>query len=170
MAGGCRGGAPGRDKHRRSADRFVLATLHHLVGESDSAIALYQESLEHDLGLVMAHTYLANIYEETGRAADALLERRRATEVSEDDPSAWFDLAVSLFNTGQTVAADEPLRRAISLNARFAPPYYLLGRVTEELGLPDEAREHYTKFLARAPLRLETLRADAQQRLEKLPK
>ena len=150
--------------------RFVLATLHHLVGESDSAIALYQESLEHDLGLVMAHTYLANIYEETGRAADALLERRRATEVSEDDPSAWFDLAVSLFNTGQTVAADEPLRRAISLNARFAPPYYLLGRVTEELGLPDEAREHYTRFLALAPLRLETLRADAQQRLEKLPK
>ena len=106
MAGGCRGGAPGRDKYRRSADRFVLATLHHLVGESDSAIALYQESLEHDLGLVMAHTYLANIYEETGRAADALLERRRATEVSEDDPSAWFDLAVSLFKTGKTMAAD----------------------------------------------------------------
>ena len=150
--------------------RFILATLHHLAGHTDSAIALYQQSLEHDLGLVMAHTYLASIYEEAGRPADAMLERRRATEVSEDDPTALFDLAASLFNTGQTVAADEPLRRAISLNTRFPLPYYLLGRVTEELGLPEEAREHYTRFLALAPLRLGNLRADAEQRLGHLKK
>ena len=99
-----------------------------------------------------------------------MLERRRATEVSEDDPTALFDLAASLFNTGQTVAADEPLRRAISLNTRFPLPYYLLGRVTEELGLPEEAREHYTRFLALAPLRLGNLRADAEQRLGHLKK
>jgi len=113
---------------------------------------------------------LASIYEEAGRAADAMVERQRATEVSNDDPSALFDLGASLFNTGQTVAADEPLRRAISLDARFSPPYYVLGRVTEELGLPEEAREHYTRFLALAPLRFENLRTDAQQRLGRLAK
>ena len=150
--------------------RFILARLHHLAGHGDSAIARYQESLEHDLGLVMAHSYLAVVYDESGRAADAMVERHRATEVAEDDPTAWFDLAVSLFNTGQTVAADDPLRRAIKLNTRFAPPYYLLGRVTEELGLPDEAREHYAKFLALAPLRFDHLRGDAEQRLERLKK
>jgi len=150
--------------------RFILARLHQLAGHSDSAIARYQESLEHDLGLVMAHTYLAAVYDESGRTADAMLERHRATEVTADDPTAWFDLAVSLFNTGQTVAADEPLGRAIKLNPRFAPPYYLLGRVTEELGLPDEASEHYAKFLALAPLRLGSLRTDAERRLGRLKK
>jgi len=145
--------------------RFMLASLHHVAGHTDSAVALYQESLEHDLGLVMAHTYLASIHEGAGRAADAMLERRRAAEVNSDDPTALFDLAASLFNAGQLIDADEPLRRAIKLNARHSPSYYLLGRVTEELGLPDEAREHYTRFLALAPLRSAELRADAQQRV-----
>ncbi len=148
--------------------RFMLASLHHMAGHTDSAVALYQASLEHDLGLVMAHTYLASIHEAAGRAAEAMLERRRAADVSSEDPTALFDLGASLFNVGQLVEADEPLRRAIKLNARYSPSYYLLGRVTEELGLPGEAREHYARFLALAPLRSEELRADAQQRLEKL--
>jgi tetratricopeptide (TPR) repeat protein len=147
--------------------RFILAALHHRVGNADSAVALYQGALEHDLGLVMAHTYLANLHEGAGRSADALLERQRAAEMG-DDPTALFDLAASLFNAGRSVDADEPLRRAIKLNARYAPSYYLLGRVTEELGLGEEARDHYTRFLALAPLRSAQLRADATQRLEKL--
>lgn len=147
--------------------RFMLASLHHLAGHTDSAVALYQQSLEHDLGLVMAHTYLANIYEGAGRAADAMLERQRAAEVSTDDPTALFDLAASQFNAGQLIEADEALRRAIKLNARFSPSYYLIGRVTEELGLPEEARDHYARFLAVAPLRSD-LRADAQLRMGKL--
>ncbi len=150
--------------------RFMIAALQHVAGHTDSAVAMYQEALEHDLGLVMAHTYLASIHDKAGRAEAAMLERRRAAEVSHDDPTALFDLAMSLFNWGLTTEAGEPLRRAIALNGRYSPPYYLLGRVTEDLGLGSEAREHYTRFLALAPLRLEDLRADAQQRVAKLAK
>jgi len=150
--------------------RLVLATVHRLAGHPDTAVALYQEALEHDLGLVMAHTSLANIYEDLNRPADAMLERKRAAEVDRDDPIVLFDLAASLFNAGQVVDADEPLRRAIKLNARYSPSYYLLGRVTEELGLQEEARDNYKEFLALAPLRSADLRADAEQRLGKLLK
>jgi tetratricopeptide (TPR) repeat protein len=150
--------------------RFVLASLQELTGHRDSAIALYQEALVHDLGLVMAHIRLANIYEETGQAADALMERRRAAEAGGDDPTVLFDLAASLFNSGQVAQAEDPLLKAVKIDPRFAPPYYLLGRTSEELGLADEARHHYTTFLVLAPLRSADLRNDAQQRLEKLPK
>ena len=150
--------------------RFMLAALHHLAGHTDSAIALYQESLEHDLGLVMAHTYLASIYEEAGRGDDALLERRRAADVSSEDPAALFDLGVSLFNSGRMGEAINHLYRAIGLNPRYAPPYYVLGRIGEALKQPEEAGDKYRQFLARAPLRLTDLRADAQERLGKLPK
>jgi tetratricopeptide (TPR) repeat protein len=150
--------------------RFMLASLHHLAGHTDSAVALYQQALENDLGLVMAHTYLANIHEGAGQAERAMVERRRAAEVNNDDPTALFDLAASYFNAGQLIEADEPLRQAIKLNARYSPSYYLLGRVTEELGLPEEARDHYKEFLALSPLRSQDLRADATQRLGKLPK
>ena len=150
--------------------RLMLATIHRLAGHVDSAVALYQQSLEHDLGLVMAHTYLANIYEDANRPADALLERKRAAEINREDPIVLFDLAASLFNAGQLVDADEPLRQAIKVDPRYSPPYYLLGRVTEELGLPAEARDHYKDYLAVAPLKAANLRADAEQRLGKLPK
>jgi tetratricopeptide (TPR) repeat protein len=147
--------------------RFMLAALHHMAGHTDSAVTLYQQALENDLGLVMAHTYLASIYEGAGHAAEAMTERRRAAEVNSDDPTALFDLAASQFNAGQLIEADEPLRQAIKLNARYSPSYYLLGRVTEELGLPEEARDHYKAYLALAPLRVGELRADAEQRLRK---
>jgi tetratricopeptide (TPR) repeat protein len=150
--------------------RFMLAALHHLAGHTDSAVAMYQQALEHDLGLATAHTFLASIYEQTNRPADALLERRRAVEVDHDDPAALFDLAISLFNAGHAGEALDPLYRAIGLNPRFSPPYYTLGRIAEALNQPEEARDQYKRFLASAPLRLEDLRHDAEQRLEHLPK
>lgn len=147
--------------------RFMLAALHHVTGRPHRAAALYREALEHDLGLVMAHTYLAALYEGSGMEDSALVERQRAAEVSADDPTALFDYAASLFNVQRTADAEEPLRRAVQLNARFAPAHYLLGRVVEELGRGPEARESYTRFLGLAPGRLRDLVADAQQRLAK---
>ena len=95
-------------------------------------------------------------------------ERQRAAEATGDDPTALFDYAAALFNVQRTIDAEEPLRRAVGLNPRYAPAHYLLGRVHEELGLGAEARDSYTKFLAVAPHRLRDLIADAQQRLAKV--
>ena len=149
--------------------RFMLAALNDVTGHPDRAAALYRESLENDLGLVMAHTYLAAIYERAGHADSALVERQRAAEVSEDDPTTLFDYAASLFNAQRTIDAEEPLLKAVKLSPRYAPAYYLLGRVDEELGLGAEAHDAYTTFLAIAPQRLRDLVADAKQRIAKLP-
>ncbi|HWC75328.1 MAG TPA: hypothetical protein VG454_15445 [Gemmatimonadales bacterium] len=150
--------------------RFMLAVLHRLAGHTDSAVALFQESLEHDLGLVMAHTYLAAIYEQAGRDSDALVERQRAAELNPDDPVAAFELAVSLFNRGKVRESVTELYRSIGLNDRYAPPHYLLGRAAEAFGQPDLARDQYEQFLALASMRLANLRTETQQRLDKLPK
>jgi Flp pilus assembly protein TadD len=90
-------------------------------------------------------------------------------EVDRDDPAALFDLGISLINSGHVIEGVDPLYRAIGLNPRFSPPYYLLGRAAEMLGQNEEARNKYLQFLERAPLRLTDMRADAQQRLERLP-
>jgi len=150
--------------------RFMLAALNQMTGHPDRAAALYREALENDLGLVMAHTYLAAIHEEAGHADSALVERQRAAEVSEDDPTALFDYAASLYNVQRTIDAEAPLHKAIALSPRYAPAYYLLGRIDEDLGLGAEARDAYTKFLAIVPQRLRDLKVDAQRRLEALPK
>ena len=149
--------------------RFMLAALNHVTGRHDRAAALYREALEHDLGLVMAHTYLAAIYDGAGKADSALLERQRAAEVSSDDPTALFDYAASLFNVQRTADAEEPLRRAAELNPRYAQTQYLLGRVLEELGRKPEARECYARFLTVASKKLGDWIADSQRRLAALP-
>ena len=81
-----------------------------------------------------------------------------------------FELGVSLFNAGHAGEAITLLYRAIGLNPRYAPPYYVLGRIGEQLKQPEEARDQYVHFLAIAPLRLEELRADAEQRVQQLSK
>lgn len=149
--------------------RFMLAALNHVTGHRDRAAALYREALEHDLGLVMAHTYLAAIYDDAGQADSALLERQRAAEVSSDDPTALFDYAASLFNVQRTADAEDPLRRAAEVNPRYAPTQYLLGRVLEELGRKPEARACYARFLTLAPKRFGDLIADSQRRLATIP-
>jgi len=149
--------------------RFMLAALNDVTGHRDRAAALYREALQNDLGLVMAHTYLAAIHERAGHADSALVERQRAAEVSEDDPTVLFDYAASLFNVQRTIDAEEPLLKAVKLSPRYAPAYYLLGRVQEDLGLGAEARDAYTRFLAMAPQRLRDLIADAKRRLAALP-
>jgi Flp pilus assembly protein TadD len=116
----------------------------------------------------MAHEYLAGIYEAAGKPDSALAERRRGAEAGVDDPSAQFDFAAALFNLQRTADAEEPARRAVELNPRYAPPHYLLGRVAEELGRSAEAREHYTRFLATASQKLAPLAADATTRLAAL--
>ena len=148
--------------------RFMLAALNQMTGHADRAAALYREALERDLGLVMAHAYLAAIHDAAGHPDSALIERQRATEV-QDDPTALFDYGAALFNAQRTIDAEAPLLKAVKLNPRYAPAYYLLGRVEEELGLSAEARDAYTKFLALAPQRLRDLVADAQARIAKLP-
>ncbi len=149
--------------------RFMLAALNHVTGHADQAAALYREALEHDLGLVMAHTYLAALYEDAGQADSALVERQRAAEASDDDPTTLFEYAAALFNLQRTGEAEAPLRRAREGNPRYPAVHYLLGRVLEELGRAPEARDCYTQFIALAPERLRDLVADSKQRLGKLP-
>jgi tetratricopeptide (TPR) repeat protein len=53
----------------------------------------------------------------------------------------------------------------MALNPRYAPPYYLLGRIDEELGRLPDARQLFDRFLELAPKRLASMRADAERHL-----
>lgn len=143
--------------------RFTLAVVQQRAGNLDRAMDIFKEAVQHDLGLQMAHTYMAVLYQESGQMDSCLAERRRAAEVSPDDPVVLFEYAVSLFNDNKASEAEETVRHAMALNPRYAPSYYLLGRIDEELGRVPDARELYDRFLALAPQRLTSLRADAER-------
>lgn len=154
---------------RTNEYRFMLGALERAAGHLDKAEALFKEAAANDLGLYMAHVYLAEIYEQQKRWSEALTERRRAVQSNPDDSSLELDVGMLLFNLEQTKDAEEPIEKAVAMNPRAALGHYLLGRIGEELGRPADAKAHLTQFVALAPHRLDDLVGDAKQRLAKLP-
>jgi tetratricopeptide (TPR) repeat protein len=154
---------------RTNEYRFMLAALERAAGHLDKAEARFKEAAANDLGLYMAHVYLADIYEQQKRWPEAVTEHQRAVDANPDDYSLELDLGMLLFNLEQTKEALGPIEKAVALCPRAALGHYLLGRIGEELGRPADAKTHLAQFVALAPHRLDDLVSDAKQRLAKLP-
>lgn len=154
---------------RTNEYRFTLGVLRFLSGRVDSAVALFQESIANDLGLYMAHVYLATIYEQQQRMDEALVERQRAVDASPEDGILLQELGLALYNQGRQAEAQDVLKRAIAANPRNAFPHYILGHSALARGQPAEAKAEFTRFLELAPRRFTDYIADAKARLAALP-
>lgn len=154
---------------RTNEYRFTLAVVEFLSGQPDSATTLFQEALTNDLGLYMAHVYLATIDERRQRMEDAVLERQRAVDANPNDCILLQELGLALFNRARYSEARDLLRRAIAANPRNAFPYYVLGHVALEQGQLPEAKVEFTRFLDLAPRRLADYITDAKTRLAAIP-
>jgi tetratricopeptide (TPR) repeat protein len=136
--------------------RYVLATLYRRGQRPDEAVALYQESLANDLGLYVAHSQLADIYEERQEWVAAIAERRRAIDAFPDDPSLQFDLGRTLAHSRDFPEAAEVLTVAMNENPSNARIPYTLGQVQIRLGEREAARRTLEQFLRMAPSRFLT--------------
>jgi tetratricopeptide (TPR) repeat protein len=148
--------------------QYVLADLNRAAGHSSVAEDLYQQVVQNNLGFYMAHARLAELYQEQSRWDEAVLERRRAIDANPEDPSLTFDLGLTLANAGNNSEAERVLLAAAQGNPRETRVAYVFGLVQVQLGNVAEARTAFTKFLALAPMRYSSMRADAQQRLASL--
>ena len=76
--------------------RQVVAALKQRAGQTDEAIAMYQEVLARDIGNYMSHVQLANIYESRREFDRAIAERQRAQDTNPDAASLLLDLGITL--------------------------------------------------------------------------
>ena len=136
--------------------RYVLATLYRRGQRPEEALALYQESLANDLGLYVAHTQLADIYEDRQQFVEAIAERRRAIETFPDDPSLRYDLGRTLARSRDYPEAAQVLADAMEANPSNARIPYTLGQVQMRLGDREAARRTLERFLQIAPSRFLT--------------
>jgi tetratricopeptide (TPR) repeat protein len=153
---------------RTNEYRYFLATVRQAAGQKDKALELFQQVLEADIGLYMAHVQRANIYESDRRYAEALEERQRAINANPDDPSLLTDLGVTLGKSGKWQEAEETLKQAAEANPRDPRPYFWMGLCQVEQGKSAEAKASLTRFVATAPSRWETQINLANQRLARL--
>jgi tetratricopeptide (TPR) repeat protein len=148
--------------------RYTLATILLSAGRTVDAVALFQEVLNNDIGLFMAHVRLAGIYEAAKDYPHAVQERQNAVNANPDDPSLLLDLGVTLGKAGMMPQAESNLQQAVDANPRDSRAYFWLGLSQMDQGKRDAARESFTRFLSLAPSRYDRQIAMAKDRLTQL--
>ncbi|HWA16648.1 MAG TPA: tetratricopeptide repeat protein, partial [Gemmatimonadales bacterium] len=148
--------------------RYTLATLLHLAGRDKEAVPLLEEVLTVDAGLYYGHSRLATIYADQRQTRASLEERRRAIITNPDNPVLLYDLGEALARAGELNEAYTVLQNARKANPRNARAHYIFGWVAQQVNDKAAAREAYTTFLAMAPSRFESQKAEATKRLATL--
>lgn len=133
--------------------RYMIAALRQRLRQNTLAIQMYEQVLEHDIGNYMAHVQLARIHEAEKGWFGAVRERRLAIEVNPEDHTLYFDLGMTLSNAGRWQEAEDPLRRAVTMEPRYFPAQRALGIALHELGRRDDARLALQHYVAIAPAR-----------------
>ena len=153
---------------RTNEYRYLLAVVQHFADRDEKAIPLLQDAVANDVGLYMAHVFLAGIYENQGKWEDALAERRHAVDANPDESTLYEELGTTLYNMGRYAAADSAYRQALRVNSRGTFPHYALGLVALQLNQAQEARAEFTEYLEVAPSRMAAYVVDARKRLAAL--
>jgi tetratricopeptide (TPR) repeat protein len=149
--------------------RYALAYVNQQADHAEAAESLYQQVVERDLSLDLAHMQLARLYESSARWPEATRERRAALEITPENSTFLYDLGVTLLEAGQLSEAADTLHAVIVRCPRNTRAYYALGLALERLQQPQAARDAYGLFLQLAPSRYTEMIADAKVRLAHLP-
>jgi TolB-like protein/tRNA A-37 threonylcarbamoyl transferase component Bud32/Flp pilus assembly protein TadD len=108
----------------------------------------FRRAIELNPSLTDALSLYARFRAAQGRVDEALQEAERARQLDPMSPDAALVVGLMHFYGRQYGRAEEELQAALSLDARFARTYALLGRVYEAQGRYDEALEVTRRALA----------------------
>lgn len=148
--------------------RYLLAIFKERMHKPADAVQLYQDAINADLGLYMAHARLAQMYRGYKMWDKAQAEAQAAVDANPDDASLFVDLGAIERDAGHLADAQAALKKATAIDPRYPAAYYRLGIVSQELNQPADAKTAFTHFIAVAPHRLDTEVADARKRLDSL--
>ena len=148
--------------------RYTLAYFETRAGAPADAIQTYEDVLTSDLGYWMAHVRLADLRVRFRQFDQAVAERERALALRPDDDILIREYAVTLGGAGHLHEADSLLAMVAARNPWDPWTPYYRGEVAWLLGDRNTSREAYERFLAIAPPRLDSLKADVSLKLEVL--
>jgi tetratricopeptide (TPR) repeat protein len=133
-------------------DLFQEAYEHQMEGELDTAIELYQRSIE-TYPTAEAHTFLGWTYSFQGKLDEAIEECKKAIEIDPEFGNPYNDIGAYLIEKAHHEEAIPWLKKASTAkryeNCHFA--HYNLGRAYIALELLNKAREEFERALKLHP-------------------
>ncbi|MBF2084280.1 tetratricopeptide repeat protein [Thermoleptolyngbya sp. C42_A2020_037] len=120
-------------------------------GQSERAIALYQQSLQENPSNFAAIIDLGNALVQTGQIPAAIALYKTALSETPNANHLWLSLGQALWKQGDTEGAMAAAHHALSLNADLTDAHRLLGLAYLAQGNIDLAAEHWRSLLAQQP-------------------
>jgi tetratricopeptide (TPR) repeat protein len=118
-------------------------------GRTDRAESMLSGLSDNHPELVAPQLNLAILYAEDGRNAESEALLLRLLESNPSQPEAWNQLGVIRRRDGRFKGADEAYLSALRLDPDYAPAHRNRGVLLDlYLNRPEEALEHYRKFIA----------------------
>jgi tetratricopeptide (TPR) repeat protein len=121
----------------------LQATLHHLHGRRDEAIALLRRALKQqpDDALIIHHLGASLL--QAGAMSEALPLLRRACELAPDLGAAWLNLGTALDMDGDFEMSHAAFQRAVQCDPRHVPARIAYGNGLRALGRIADAAAQY---------------------------
>lgn len=117
----------------------------------NKALEKLNKAVELKADYAPAHYLIAVVYEQQGRAEEAVKKLEETKLVAPNDSSLAFQLGVIYWQREDLAKAKAELERAISLDANHANARYILGLVFDKQGDKAKAKEQFTKVLELNP-------------------
>ncbi len=116
--------------------------------DAAAAEAAYAKALELKPGYGDAIVELAEIYQSTGRAEQAIELINKATTEFADDPALLFQAGLYHFNGGRSAEALALFKKVAELDPAHAEVHYFLGSLSVGQNDVAAAKAHFEKYLA----------------------
>lgn len=144
-------GAP--DKKNEMYARFHdgLGAALQRKGQTDQAIAQYQEALKLDPGYSAANYHLADTLLKKGKTSEGITQFQEVLKNSPDDAKTHNNLGSALRREGQMDEAIIQYREALKIDPAYAPAHFNLGNVLLQKGKVNEAIGEYLSALKIKP-------------------
>lgn len=132
-------------------DMLQAAEEHEDAGQLEHAIEWYRVILAQHGPNAEVVFQLAELLYRCGDVSAARERYYNAIEIDEDFVEARVNLGCVLAETGQVVLSIAAFQGALARDDRYPDVHYHLARSLDELGQPENATQHWLRFLQLAP-------------------
>lgn len=137
---------------QKARPHTIVGLAYDEQGDMDKAEAEYYRAMRLEPDYLAPYAPLAGIYGKKGDVDTAIrILLWVMPRLPQEDPKTHTSLGVAYKIKGMLKEAASELKKAISLNPHYGIAHYNLAQVYEQMGLRQEALEHYRKFVETAP-------------------
>jgi Tfp pilus assembly protein PilF len=136
----------GKLKPKQAADvQIALARSLEMHGESEKAMAMYEEAVKKDPNRGDAWRRLAILHDQQGHFGESAGMYQKALKAQPGSAEVYCDMGYSLYLQGRCSEAEMNLRQALALQPDHARAHNNLGMLLARTGKEEEALDEFHK-------------------------